>query len=461
MKIPRRVGLGVLRAGQTVFQSQQILRFETDLGLQQLAEAANEQAGGDQEQNGEGDLRDDETAAHAIPASAAAAAASAFFQSGLQLRPRHVQSGDETKQPSGENGDRERKEKNARIDGRVLRADKVLRQLEQSPQAPVRQEHARAAAGQAEHGRFRQQLPNEPPSARAQRRPHRHFPLPREPAREQEIRQVRARDEENRSGRQKEQPEHRSHLTDDELLVEIDLHAAPGVLLRISGRELARDRIRFRLRLSQAGIRLQMAQRNQKARIASRCDPGKVRHRKPDFDIRIERVLERGRNDAHHTVGLAVENQFLVREIGIAIQALTPELLVDDRDLRRAGLIFSWRQRAAENWSEMENFKKIRGNERAPNAIGALAAGQVDALRLESGQVLERMHLLSKVLQLGHGEAVAISRRGGRKEVDQSRGIVIGQRAKKDRIDDAEDGGVRADAEREGEDGDGGETGGF
>src|ERR1700731_2643363 len=85
MKIPSRVGLGVLRAGQTVFQSEQVLRFETDTGLQQLAEAADEQTGGNQKQDGEGDLRDDETTAHPVPASAAAGAASAFFQSSLHL----------------------------------------------------------------------------------------------------------------------------------------------------------------------------------------------------------------------------------------------------------------------------------------------------------------------------------------------------------------------------------------
>ena len=279
VKIPRRIGLGVLRARQTIFQGEQVLRLEPDVGLEQFAEAANQQAGRDQEQDRERDLRDDESAAHPIPARAAAAAASAFFQSGLQLRARQLQRRHETEQPAGDDREREREEKDAGVDRGVLRADKILRQLEQSPQAPVRQEHARAAAGQPEDRCFRQQLPDESPAARAQRGAHGHFPLPREAAGQQQVRQVRARDQQNRSRCRKEKPEHRAHVADDELPVKIDLQAAARILFRIGGGELARDRVRFRLRLGQAGLRFQMAHEREKPRIAPRRAPGIARHR--------------------------------------------------------------------------------------------------------------------------------------------------------------------------------------
>ena len=106
MKIPRRVGGGVFRARQSIFEREQVLRFEADPGLQQLVEAANEQARGDEQKNGERDLRDDETAAQTIPARAFAAAASTFLESAVQVGLRHLQRGGEAKEPSGQDRNR-------------------------------------------------------------------------------------------------------------------------------------------------------------------------------------------------------------------------------------------------------------------------------------------------------------------------------------------------------------------
>jgi hypothetical protein len=197
-----------------------------------------------------------------------------------------------------------------------------------------------------------------------------------------------------------------------------------------------------------------VAERDEKARVARGGNARKVRHRNPDFDIRIERVLELRRNDPDDAVGLVVEDQLLVGEIGAAVEPLAPELLVHDHDLRRARLVLAFGQGAAQNRIEVEDFEEIAGYESAPDALGPFTARQVHALRLKGGELFDRARLVAQVVELQDGNAVAVAGGIGREDVDQSFGIMIRQRAQQDGIDDAEDRGVRANAERESENGD-------
>src|SRR2546428_12541376 len=135
------------------------------------------------------------------------------------------------------------------------------------------------------------------------------------------------------------------------------------------------------MRLRQTGARFQMPDSQQQTEIPLRRVTGKDRLPHPYLHIGIERLFEIRRNDADHAERLAVENQFLARQVRIATQPLPPQLLVDDDNLLRARPVFARRKRPSDNWFEIEDLKEIRLHESPAHSIRPLAAGQVDALR--------------------------------------------------------------------------------
>ena len=102
-----------------------------------------------------------------------------------------------------------------------------------------------AAEHRQQHA-FREQLPNEPPPARAQRHAHRDLALAHGGAREQQVGDVRARDEEHRGHGAEHDPERRTERRADDLLGEWShghaVVAVRGVLLL----ETFRDRAEVR-----------------------------------------------------------------------------------------------------------------------------------------------------------------------------------------------------------------------
>src|SRR2546425_6092343 len=101
-------------------------------------------------------------------------------------------------------------------------------------------------------------------------------------------------------------------------------------------------------------------------------------HWHPYLDCRIEGMFEARGHHANNAVGLAVEDQLLRFKIPVAVQTFLPHLFVDDYQLRCAFLVFAVRKSAPGDRREIENFEEICRNERAPNAVGSLAASYVD-----------------------------------------------------------------------------------
>src|SRR5439155_10827997 len=74
-----------------------------------------------------------------------------------------------------------------------------------------------------------------------------------------------------------------------------------------------------------------------------------TRKRQPDIvSLRRDRKLKPGRHYAHDGVAAAVQNNVLTRDIRIAIQVCTPQLVADNRDVM-SGLVFLWAKIASQN----------------------------------------------------------------------------------------------------------------
>ncbi len=91
--------------------------------------------------------------------------------------------------------------------------------------------------------------------------------------------------------------------------------------------------------------------------------------------------------------------------------------------------------------------------------LGKGSAGEVDDAGTKGGDVLHDAGLFPPVLKLGGRCACAGAVGEGVEEEDEAVGVWKGRGFEQDGIDYGEDGGIRADAERQGEDGGEGEAG--
>ena len=79
------------------------------------------------------------------------------------------------------------------------RQRRPLGRNDQSQQTPAPTSSPASAAGNREQNALGEQLPDDAPTARTERAPHREFAMPRRRARERQVREVHARDEQQES----------------------------------------------------------------------------------------------------------------------------------------------------------------------------------------------------------------------------------------------------------------------
>jgi hypothetical protein len=96
------------------------------------------------------------------------------------------------------------------------------------------------------------------------------------------------------------------------------------------------------------GTRFQVGHHKHETRLTLTVVTGKVRERHPCFDFAIKWLFEVGCHNTDHTVGFAVENQFLTFKIPISIQAFAPRLFINHDLFRSARGIFTGNECAAD-----------------------------------------------------------------------------------------------------------------
>src|SRR5882724_7153104 len=102
--------------------------------------------------------------------------------------------------------------------------------------------------------------------------------------------------------------------------------------------------------------------------------------------------------------------------------------------------------------------KDIRCGDHPGNALGGTLSGEIEAEPADGSDLLKRLVLRLVVEEVGGGEGPLLQTGLGFPEPDELVGLGIGQCPQEDRVDDAEDSGVRADTQSQRKDGDGGES---
>jgi hypothetical protein len=136
--------------------------------------------------------------------------------------------------------------------------------------------------------------------------------------------------------------------------------------------------------------------------------------------------------------------------------------IADDRERWRARFVFVFAVGAADLRLEPDRVEEIRRRERNGDPFRFTPGNVAQVERFETGQsqMLKRSAVAPPIDIIGKGDG-SIRSVGDFVEVNESLRLRVGKRPEEDVVDDAEDGAVGADPEREGEHRNDGEAGRF
>src|SRR2546426_196977 len=172
-------------------------------------------------------------------------------------------------------------------------------------------------------------------------------------------------------------------------------------------------------------------------------------------------------HDADDEVRPPFHHHRLTDDARIAAEQPLPQPVAEDGDLGSSGSIVVWLDRASDERLRGENGKQAAADARAVNPLRHLTPRQIECPAGEEAQAVEARGLFAPVVEVGQrgaGHRAGCCRRGRRvrpasDEDEEPVGLAKRKGPEHDRVNDAEDRGVRADAERQGQDGDGREAG--
>ena len=190
---PTSCCVGIARQRQRHAHRQDVVGAQPGRHAHQVDEAPHDEAGGDQQRDGNGDLRDDQRGAqpspHAVGRAAPAggqriddAVARDLARPGRGRRRGRLPTASATVNASTGTFSCMSATRGS-VDGSTISTSRWQASGD---------EQAERGAGEREHARFGEQLPNQPEPARAERGPHRQLAAADFAAREQQIRDVRA-----------------------------------------------------------------------------------------------------------------------------------------------------------------------------------------------------------------------------------------------------------------------------
>ena len=399
--------------------------------------------------------------------------------------PRGSGAEDHSRQQGEGEGERQHDQRRSGADGKEARA--VKGEGEQEPRGARRHQQAEEAAADGEEDALREGLRDDLPARGAQGQPHRGLPPARDPASQEQVGHVRARDQHHQAAHRQEDlqapsvrflhdgdPRSRRDDTDD-LLGESADHVGPpvGGIPGIVLEPMPQHSREARPHSVDGGAGPQPADHPeprgdglaQQAPFA--VDQGLLLQRDPQIGrVALQSLAEEsGGCDADHGQGMAVHDERRARDRGVGRVDRLPDAMAQDRH-RRGGrvVVFGGEETSAEGaHAERREVAAgdVLGPKRAGRGFDALAAdAQPAAPRLERGNLLELGRFRLEPFVQGEGEhppsllrspfhaaVVAFAH-----AVEPVR-IGDGQRAEHHGVDQREDRGGAADSQGQGQDG--------
>ena len=195
-------------------------------------EASDQQRRPDQQHHGHRHLGGHQQRPCPIVSEARATAIAALFQRAAQIRARRFDSGNESKQNAGQNRQGERESQNAPVEAHIGAAfpdarDVAGAEAQNGADAGVACRQTQNAAGQRQHHAFRKKLPDNPAASGSHRGANRNFPFPARRARQQQIGDIRAGDQQHEADRTQKNQQRIPHAAHDDVLQRLYAESSP------------------------------------------------------------------------------------------------------------------------------------------------------------------------------------------------------------------------------------------
>src|SRR5262249_12744140 len=327
----------------------------------------------------------------------------ARFQNFVDVRARRLENRKQTEEQRSQHGHRQREDERPRIDLNFVQSRHLLRAVPlDCAKSPQRHQQARAAGEQSEQQTLGQQVARYPPDSRAQRDAQGQFLPPGARPHEQEVRDVRASDQQKKTHRSQQHPQSAAHLRSYNLFIHgRQVSGDVSVMLWILQLQTRGDVGQLRLRLRKCHALPQAANRLQNLRAALvqvsslRCDGGY------EFGLlRGQRQLEAGRQNADDGERLSIQCKLpSQRRIGAA-QSVLPKLMADDDHSFGAALLFLDLKIAASDRFDLDEREEIGGHAQALQAFSLLVIEENEPVGLVTSDRLEASVLRATILQI-------------------------------------------------------------
>src|SRR6267143_269968 len=342
----RRAALGrVVRAGKIHPHRNHVIGAEAGIDFEHAHEAAAQQTGANEKHQRESDFRDDEKAAKAIVSKTLGAAAPGFVQEMAEAVTRGGNGGREPEEQTGQERNAKSEEQNAQVQSDFLHAGQLLWAggHEQAHQSPGQNETEPAAYEREQHA-LREKLAHDAQTASAERRTDGDFPSPRHRARQEQIRDIGASNQQDEADDGEQYHEGLAHRPGRELTQRNQLYIVArgdGILL-VQARN---DGVDIALCLRERDAGLEAADDVQIVGFAVAADislpVGKgaedlgndVNRIDPELNVRAA-VPEVGGEDADDLHGLVVESEGAANDGAVAGKVALPEAVGEQRAAR-------------------------------------------------------------------------------------------------------------------------------
>jgi hypothetical protein len=256
--------LGIFRCRKHQPERRQIAAVEAGVEPHQPPEAAQHESRADHEHHRERDLGYHQPTSHSIPRYRCRASRAAFLQRETHRTLADVEKRCQTEHHAREQGRQDREYHDPGVETDVRRTRQAVRvRGDEGLQAAIRQPESGGAPEHGERHPFGHELTQQPRASGAKGRPDREFAVSRLGPGQQQVRHVRARDQQHEADRYLQHPQRTPDVADDIAVQRRVLQSVVDGMrnVRVRGHlaPLRQQRVQLRVGLSDAHARLHAA----------------------------------------------------------------------------------------------------------------------------------------------------------------------------------------------------------
>jgi len=328
-------------------------------------------------------------------------------------------------------------------------ADILGRGVEQ-PHSGEGKREAQETADDGEHHAFDEQLTHDAPAGGAERHAHRHLARARRRSRQQEVRHIGARDEQDERDGAHQRQEDQSNLTAVHAVVERH-HSRRDVFVRrrVIVRQPGRDRREFRLCLRQRDAVGQPSEDLEVPGVAFLLRQARHLHERYP-QVRVDREFEAFGHHADHGRWHVVHFDRAADDGWVAAIAVLPDTVAEDHHCGGAGTILLRAEVAAEQRLLADQPERVGRHIRTLESLGCASfIADVHRLAAVRGERRQRPVRGPIVLEVRIRHAPVPIAGVARADGHDAIGIVERQTTNEHGVDEREHRRVDADAERE------------